>query len=96
MIHQKKRIEVGFNINQEIEDLHNLFSELDQEDMSVFKARGDYEIRVGLTVKHIPTNENKSVQILHVLLRTFDFIIMKVIAHTMGAGIYDWLVRIES
>ena len=35
-----ERIEVGFNINQEIEDLHNLFNELEQEDGSV-KARGD-------------------------------------------------------
>ena len=54
-----ERIEVGWTINREIEDLFNLFNELEQEDGSILKRKGDYDIRASLTTKPIPTNQNK-------------------------------------
>ena len=53
-----ERIEVGFIINREVEDLINLFNELEQEDGKILKRKGDYDIRAGLTTKPIPTNES--------------------------------------
>ena len=67
---------------------------MEQEDGKILKRKGDYDIRDGLTTKPIPTNETKSVQVLHALLRSFDFI-MKVIVHVL-AEVYDWTESIGS
>ena len=84
-----ERIEGGFTINRNVEDLLNLFdNHLGLEDGTVMKSKGDYDIRAGQTARAIPTNETQSVQVLHALLRSFDFV-MKVIVHIL-AGVYDW------
>ena len=77
----------GFKINRTVQDLHNIFEDI-QQDGEVVKASGDYNIRGGLTTKPIPTSEVKSVQVLHGLLRSFDHF-MKVCVHLL-AHVYDW------
>ena len=86
--HDPERVEQGFEITRNVEDLHNLFNELVQEDGTVMKRPHDYEERGGLVNKPIPTNEVFSVQVLHALLRTFDHF-MKVAVH-LRAGVLDW------
>ena len=78
--HDPKFVEECCNITRSIEDLHNLFGELVQDDGSVFKQVHDYQHRAGLTSKPVPTNETKSVQVLHALLRCFHNV-MKVAVH---------------
>ena len=82
------RVEQGFEINRTIEDLHRLFEDLVQDDGSVYKRPRDYDQRAGLVSKPIPTNETKSVQVLHALLRSFDHF-MKVAVH-LRAAVFDW------
>ena len=84
-----ERIEGGFNINRSVEDLLHIFDDhLGLEDGSVMKSKGDYETRAGQTARAIPMNKTQPVQVLHALLRSFDFV-MKVIVHIL-AGVYDW------
>ena len=88
LAHDPSRVKEGFDISRHVESLHNLFEDLVQEDGSVYKSRNDYEERAGLTSKPVPTNETKSVQVLHALLRCFDHF-MKVAVH-LKAAVFDW------
>ena len=81
-------ITAGFNINREIETLHEIFTDLEQEDGTVLKRRNDYDVRQGVTHKPIATNSVKSSQVLHALLRTFDHF-MKIAVH-LKAEVFDW------
>ena len=83
-----ERITGGFTINRTVADLQNIFNDIGLEDGTVHKSKGDYETRTGLTAQPIPTNETQSVQVLHALLRSFDFV-MKICVHII-AGVYDW------
>ena len=83
-----ERIEGGFTINRTVSDLITIFQDLVSNDGNVHKSKGDYETRTGLTNEPIPTNETQSVQVLHGLLRSFDFV-MKICVH-ISAGVYDW------
>ena len=66
-----ERIEGGFETNRSIETLHNIFDNLVQENGSILKEKGDYNVRAGVTNK--PTNNDaQSLQVLHALLRSFD------------------------
>ena len=84
----KERIEAGFQISRNIDELHSIFNEVVQEDGKVVKVKNDYDTRKGVTSKPIPTNDVKSVQVLHALLRSFDHF-MKTVAH-VKAGVFDW------
>ena len=83
-----ERITGGFTINRTVSDLQNIFNDIGLEDGTVEKSKGDYETRAGLTAQPIPTNETLSVQVLHALLRSFDFV-MKICVHIL-AGVFDW------
>ena len=83
-----EKIKTGFDITRDINDLHNIFNELVQEDGNILKCKNDYAVRQGLTNKPIATNEVISVQVLHALLRTFDHF-MKTSVH-LRAGVFDW------
>ena len=88
LAHDPKRVEEGFEITRSVEELHSLFEELVQDDGSIQKKSRDYDQRAGLTSKPVPTNETKSVQVLHALLRCFDHF-MKVAVH-LRAAVFDW------
>ena len=83
-----ERIEVGFMINRNVQDMINIFSDIGLDDGSVKKIKDDYDSRAGQTGEPIPTNEVQSVQVLHALLRCFDFV-MKIIIH-LKANVYEW------
>ena len=76
------------NIDREITNLHDIFERLVQDDGTILKERGDYAVRQGLTNKPVATIQAPTVQVLHALLRTFDFF-MKIVVHTK-AGVFDW------
>ena len=59
-----------------------------QEDSEVAKAKNNYDTRKGVTSKPIPTNDIKSVQVLHAVLRCFDHF-MKTVVHVI-AGVCNW------
>ena len=75
-------------MSRNIEELHDIFNEAVQENSEIAKAKNDYETRKGVTSKPIPTNNVKSVQVLHALLRCFDHF-MKTVVHAV-AGVFDW------
>lgn len=68
--------------------MHQIFSDLEMEDGTIFKKEGDYSTRKGQTTKPIATNTIRSVQVLHAILRCFDHF-MKVAVHAI-AGILAW------
>ena len=82
------RISGGFTITRDVNELHNIFNDLVQEDGTVMKQKDDYDRRAGQTAKPISTNPVLPVQVLHALLRTFDHY-MKCVVH-VKAGIFDW------
>ena len=83
-------IKAGFTIDRDVETLHKVFEDLQQEDGSVLKKKGDYDVRQGVTNRPIasPSQTVHSVQILHGLLRSFDMF-MKTAIH-VKAGVFDW------
>ena len=63
----------GFSITKNITNLNIIYDELLQLDGTVRKETGDYAHRQGITNKPIATYQAPTVQVLHALLRSFDF-----------------------
>ena len=68
-----KVVKNGFSITKNITNLNIIFDELVQLDGTVRKETGDYAHRQGITNKPIATYQAPTVQVLHALLRSFDF-----------------------
>ena len=81
-------IKNGISITREIQSLHAIFNELEQEDGSLLKRRNDYSVRAGVTARPIATNQVVSIQVLHALMRSVDFY-MKIIVH-LSACVFEW------
>ena len=83
------RVQHGFEINRTVENSHAIFEELVQDDgVTVTKARGDYSGRTGVTTKPIVEQNIWSVQVLHLLLRSFDHF-MKIVVR-VHASVHEW------
>ena len=80
-------VEQGFSITRNIKDLLSIFK-LVGEDGNIVTAKNDYPTRAGLTTKLIATNKVVSGQVLHSLLRNFDYW-MKTVVH-VRSGVQDW------
>ena len=84
--HIKKR--EAFNIDRNVDTMHQIFADLADEDGEITKHNNDYQTRQGQIHKPIPNHEVKSTQVLHGLLRSFDHF-MKAVVH-VKAGSNDW------
>ena len=76
-------MEKGFEITRDIKEMTRIFNELEDENGEILKRKNDYDIRAGQTSRPIATNDVKSAQILHAVMRCFDHF-MKVSAHVMS------------
>ena len=81
-------IENGIEITRTVENLHNIFNELQTDEGTIRKQRNDYRIRTGITNGPIATNEAHSTQVLHALLRCTDMY-MQTVVH-IHAGVLEW------
>ena len=86
--HLPEIIEDGFYIDRNIESIRAIFDELSDEQGVVARKRDDYVSRAGVTQRPIASTDVTSFQVLHGLLRTFDFV-MKLIYH-LRAEVLDW------
>ena len=80
-------IESGMTINRTVESCNDIFEKLQDDEGYIFKERGDYPERQGITSKPILKEEILSVQVLHSLLRCFDHF-MKILTY-VKAGVYN-------
>ena len=81
-------VESGFLITRDLESITRVFDELQQDDGTIRRLPNDYNIREGVVGRPIATNQACSVQVLHGLMRTFDFY-MKVAVH-IKAEVFQW------
>lgn len=72
-------IQQGFIIDRSIESINEIFS-ANSDDSGVIRKHGDYHQRAGLTQEPIASESVTIVQVLHGLLRSFDFF-TKIIYH---------------
>ena len=86
--HLPEIIEDGFYIDRNIESIRAIFDEQSDEQGVVARKRDDYVSRAGLTQCPIDLTDVTSFQVLHGLLRTFDFV-MKLIYHLCAESL-DW------
>ena len=86
--HNLDVIKHGINIDKNISISHKIFEDLVQEDGSVFREKNDYNVHQGVPSKSIATNQAFSVQVMHALLRSFDYF-MKTAVH-VKAAVFDW------
>ena len=88
----------GSTITCDVNDLHNIFDDLVQEDGTVMKQKDDYDRCGGQTAKTIPTNPVLSVQVHHALLRTFDHYMKCVVMSKLAflTGLNHNTVRINN
>ena len=71
--------------SRDVDKLYEIFNEVVPEDGKTSTVKPDSVTRKGVTSKPIPTNDVKSVQELHALLRCFDHFMKKVIHVKVGA-----------
>ena len=68
-----ENIQQGFTIDRTIDSINEIFSTNSDDSGVIIRKHGDYHQRAGLTHEPNPSESVTMVQVLHGILRSFDF-----------------------